>query len=215
MTPTLPEFSAAIAQANLGLDATQISKAAAFAFILHQENEAQNLTRILGVGEFIEGHLLDAVELLKQPTLGMDVVDLGSGSGVPGLLAAAIDKTAERNWFLVEAEVGKAEYLSRSAELLRLPRVEIVHGRAEEVVRGLNPDTITARAVGTVDKISTWVWNCSTWNNLVLFKSRGWTDEWKAAQTTKFGKKLTITHLDDYSNAERTRYLISLSRNKK
>jgi 16S rRNA (guanine(527)-N(7))-methyltransferase RsmG len=215
MTPTLPEFSQAITQADLGLDKVQVSRAAAFAFILHQENKVQNLTRIIGVKEFIEGHLIDTLELLKLPTLGLEVMDIGAGTGVPGLLAACLDSNPERSWLLIESEIGKVEYLNRSAELLKLPQVEIFHGRAEEHIKKLEPDTVIARAVGTVDKISNWIWNCSTWNNLILFKSRGWEEEWKSAQTTRFGKKLTVTHTSDYSDSERTRYLISLSRNKK
>jgi 16S rRNA (guanine527-N7)-methyltransferase len=215
MIPSLSEFSKAISEANLGLTPEQIKGASLFAHILHRENENQNLTRILGVGEFVEGHLKDVVELLKLPTLGNEVMDIGSGSGVPGLLAAAIDPNEDRLWQLVESEVGKATYLSEAAAEMDLTNVIVVHGRADEAIKDLEPDTVVARAVGAVDKISAWIWNCSTWNNLVLFKSRGWEEEWKAGILTRFGKKLTVTHMHDYSNSERTRYLISLSRNKK
>jgi 16S rRNA (guanine(527)-N(7))-methyltransferase RsmG len=215
MIPSLSEFSSAIEKANLGMTEEQINRASLFAHILHRENEVQNLTRILGVGEFIDGHLVDVLELLKLPTLGLEVMDIGSGCGVPGLLAAAIDTNPDRLWQLVESEVNKANYLRDSASEMDLENVIVVHGRAEEALKELEPDTVVARAVGTVEKISAWIWNCSTWNNLILFKSRGWEEEWKNAQTNRFGKKLTVTHTDDYSNSERTRYLISLSRTKK
>jgi 16S rRNA (guanine(527)-N(7))-methyltransferase RsmG len=215
MIPSLSEFSSAIQHANLGLTPEQVKKASLFAHILHRENETQNLTRILGVGEFIEGHLKDVLSLLAAPTLGVEVMDIGSGSGVPGLLAAAIDLNPDRLWQLVESEINKANYLTESTQEMGLENVVVAHMRAEEAIRELEPDTVVARAVGTVEKISSWIWNCSTWNNLILFKSRGWEEEWKNAQTNRFGKKLTVTHTDDYSNSERTRYLISLSRTKK
>jgi 16S rRNA (guanine(527)-N(7))-methyltransferase RsmG len=215
MIPSLSEFSSAIEKANLGMTEEQINRASLFAHILHRENEVQNLTRILGVGEFIDGHLVDVLELLKLPTLGLEVMDIGSGCGVPGLLAAAIDTNPDRLWQLVESEVNKANYLRDSASEMDLENVIVVHGRAEEALKELEPDTVVARAVGTVEKISAWIWNCSTWNNLVLYKSKGWDEEWKSAQLTRFGKKLTVTHVSDYSNSLRTRFLISLSRLKK
>jgi 16S rRNA (guanine527-N7)-methyltransferase len=215
MIPSLTEFSDAIIAAQLDLSELQVRKAALFAHILHRENENQNLTRILGVGEFVQGHLIDVVELLKLPTLGTDVADIGSGSGVPGLLAAAVDLHPNRMWYLVESEIGKAEFLSLAIEEMKLSNAEVIHARAEEAVKSIGPDTIVARAVGTVEKIAGWISNCSTWNNLILFKSRGWQDEWLLSQQSRFGRKLTITHSADYSNSERTRILISLSRSKK
>jgi 16S rRNA (guanine(527)-N(7))-methyltransferase RsmG len=214
MIPSLSEFSSAIEKANLGMTEEQINRASLFAHILHRENEVQNLTRILGVGEFIDGHLVDVLELLKLPTLGLEVMDIGSGCGVPGLLAAAIDTNPDRLWQLVESEVNKANYLRDSASEMDLENVIVVHGRAEEALKELEPDTVVARAVGTVEKISAWIWNCSTWNNLVLYKSKGWDEEWKSAQLTRFGKKLTVTHAHDYSTEDKYRILVTLSRAK-
>jgi len=212
MIPNSEEFLLEIQKSNLGLTQSQMEKAAQFAHILHRENEVQNLTRILGVKEFVEGHLLDVVELLKAPSLGMRVLDIGSGSGVPGLLAAAIDLNPDRLWFLTESERSKAEYLSNASIELDLPCVSVHSRRVEEVIQVIEPDTVIARAVGTVEKIALWIWNCSTWNNLVLFKSRGWAEEWTTAKLSKFGKKLTVTHMQDYSSAERARVLITLSK---
>jgi 16S rRNA (guanine527-N7)-methyltransferase len=201
-----------IQAAQLGFSSTQAEKAAQFAEILHRENELQNLTRILGAEEFVEGHLRDSLELLKLSALSNRVLDIGTGSGVPGLLSSALSTESERIWFLTDSEKGKAEYLDRAKNELGLRRVSVFHKRAEEVIDLVRAETITARAVGTVDKIAAWIWNCSTWNTLILFKSRGWEKEWEEARLTKFGKKLTITHTHDYSSGDKTRLLITLKR---
>jgi 16S rRNA (guanine527-N7)-methyltransferase len=214
MIPSQAEFIAEIQSRGFGLSAAQLEKIGLFGHILHRENESQNLTRILGVSEFVDGHLIDALELLKLKTLGKRVLDIGSGSGVPGLLAACVDFESDRIWFLVESEKQKAEYLSRAIAELGLRRVSALPKRVEEVIQVLAPDTVIARAVGTVEKIGAWIWNCSTWNNLILFKSKGWDLEWKNARLSKVGKKLTIIQALDYSFKDRTRYLISLSKNK-
>jgi 16S rRNA (guanine(527)-N(7))-methyltransferase RsmG len=215
MLPSRAEFSTAISAANFGLNSEQIANAAWFAEILHRENENQNLTRILGVSEFVSGHLLDVVELLKSPHLGLRVLDVGSGCGVPGLLAAAIDLNAARTWVLCESEGNKALFLASTAEEMELnSRVAVYPLRAEEVVETIEPDTVIARAVGKVEKIATWIANCSTWNNLILFKSTGWEAEWKEAQLNRFGKKLTLTQLYEYSSDGKYRNLVTLKRKK-
>ncbi len=214
MSYSFDGFLREIQAQKLGLSIEQEKKAAHFAEILHRENENQNLTRILGEKEFVSGHLLDVVELFKTPGLSTRVLDVGSGSGVPGLLAAAIDPSDSRLWFLSESEGSKAEYLMNSSRELELKRVAVLNKRVEQVIQVLKPDTVIARAVGTVDKIAAWIWDCSTWNNLVLFKSKGWEEEWKNAKTTRFGKKLTVTHTHEYSSDDKYRVLITLSRNK-
>ena len=212
MNPTRDDFIRSITSRNPPLSVEQIGKAAHFAEILHDENKVQNLTRIIGPEEFYLGHLLDVIELFKQEGLGNRVLDLGSGGGVPGLLAAALDENTSREWLLVDSELSKADFLSRSVSILGLERVKVCSDRVENVIKLLNPDTVIARAVGTVDKISAWIWNCSTWNNLILFKSRGWVQEWAAAKDSRFGKKLTVTHSHEYSSDEKYRVLVTLKR---
>jgi 16S rRNA (guanine(527)-N(7))-methyltransferase RsmG len=212
MIPSQDDFLREILSRKLDLADGQAQMAAEFAHILHRENETQNLTRILGVSEFVDGHLLDVIELFKVPTLGKRVLDIGSGSGVPGLLAAAIDLNKDREWFLSDSERSKAEYLAKSGEEMELERVSIFARRADEVLEYSKPDTVVARAVGNVEKLAGWISNCSTWNNLILFKSRGWEEEWADAQQTRFGKKLTVTHTHEYSSGDKYRVLVSLKR---
>ena len=212
MIPSQADFLKSIQSANLELSSSQMEKAAQFAEILHRENELQNLTRILGADEFVDGHLRDSLELLKNPALSDRVIDVGTGSGVPGLLSSALSADSDRIWFLTDSEKGKAEYLDRAKNELGLRRVSVFHKRAEEVIELVRAETVIARAVGTVDKIASWIWNCSTWNTLILFKSRGWEKEWQDTRLTKFGKKLTITQTHDYSSGDKTRLLITLKR---
>jgi len=215
-TPSKEDFEKAIQyrvrKNEFELTAEQIAKAAQFAEILHRENQVQNLTRILGVEDFIDGHLIDVIELFKLDSLGDVILDLGSGCGVPGLLAAAIDLDPEREWVLCDSEKQKAEFLAKTAAEMALERVSISAERVETVIQEIEPDTVIARAVGTVEKIAGWISNCSTWNNLILFKSKGWEDEWQEAKTSRFGKKLTITHTQEYSSKDKYRILINLKK---
>jgi 16S rRNA (guanine(527)-N(7))-methyltransferase RsmG len=212
MVPSQNEILKAIHNSGISIGEEGALVAARFGEILYQENESQNLTRIIGASEFVEGHLQDVLALLSLPALGKRILDIGSGSGIPGLLGAALSSRTDQVWFLTESEGKKAEYLERARAELGLDRVSVLPKRVEDVVELVRPDTIIARAVGNVEKIANWIWECSTWNNLVLFKSKGWDKEWSDAQRTRFGKKLTVIQTHDYSTAEKSRVLVTLKR---
>jgi 16S rRNA (guanine527-N7)-methyltransferase len=201
-----------IDQKEFVLTPFQVDRAASFAEILYRENKIQNLTRITGLEEFIDGHLIDVIQLLQLETLGSNVLDLGSGCGVPGLLAAAIDLDSGRKWNLCDSENQKCEYLSLAAKEMGLKMVNVYSGRVESLISNVNPDTVISRAVGTVDKLACWISNCSTWNNFILFKSKGWEEEWRNAQRNKYGKKLTVTQMKEYSSKDKYRVLINLTK---
>lgn len=217
VVPTEQQFVSEIEKSGLILSPEQVKRASRFASLMHSENQAQNLTRIIGAKDFVDGHLLDVHHLFHVEQslgwiLGPIVADVGCGSGVPGLLAAAIDNVPTRRWLLVESEVKKAEYLKRTADELQLSSVGVIPKRAEEILKHAKVDTFIARAVGTVDKIASWIWECSTWNNLILFKSRGWEEEWKEASKSKYGKKLTVTAIHEYSSGDKYRILVNLQK---
>lgn len=213
------QFSLAIQnridQKEFFLTPLQIERASLFAEILYRENKIQNLTRITGLDEFIDGHLIDVIQLMQMESLGIKVLDLGSGCGVPGLLAAAIDLNQEREWVLCDSENSKCEFLEATAKEMNLNKVKVFSGRVETLIPLIKPDTVISRAVGTVDKLAGWISNCSTWNNFILFKSKGWEEEWKNAQKNKYGKKLTVTQMKEYSSKDKYRVLINLTKKNK
>lgn len=212
MDESVAYFSAEIRRAVPSLSQDKIVLAARFAESLYRENKIQNLTRITAA-DFVSANLIDVVELLKLESLGNQVLDIGSGCGVPGLLAAAIDTDSSRKWILVESEKKKAVFLQRVAEELNLIHtVSVIPERVEDIISSVGPTAVIARAVGPAEKIASWIWNCSTWNNLILFKSVGWEAEWLAASKTKYGKKLTISQTHKYDADGKNRVLVSLKK---
>jgi 16S rRNA (guanine527-N7)-methyltransferase len=142
-------------------------------------------------------------------------LDIGSGGGVPGLLAALLD---ERDWVVSDSEKSKADYLSRAAEGLGLvPRVQVVAGRAEVYLKDHQVPTVIARAVGPVERIYSWIRNCSTWNNMILFKGPGWEQEWEAFQKGRWKKELVIDSIHRYQVGpeQKDRRLVLISRTKR
>lgn len=163
--------------------------------LLREGNRAQNLTRLTGDTEFIRGQLWDVVELERSGFLEEVCADLGSGTGVPGLISAIL---SPRRWFLIESELRKAEFLIKTTERLGLSReVTVVHERIE---KSLPPaQTLVAKALGKVDEIYKWIEKSSTWNSLILLKGPAWSIEWERFKKSKSQTKLSIKERRDYT----------------
>src|SRR4051812_23444634 len=69
--------------------------------IVLRENELQNLTRLTSPTDFYFGHLIDVFELLRSEKIEYPAMDLGSGAGIPGIVAALIHP---EQWILAESE---------------------------------------------------------------------------------------------------------------
>ncbi len=176
------------------------------------ENEVQNLTRMSTPRDFYEGHVLDVQELLKSKMMDFPAVDLGSGAGVPGLLAAIINP--EDRWTLVDSEKKKAEFLSRAEKELELSNVVVRGIRIEEYLKTKSCESVVIRAVGPIDRIFAWIEKCSTWNNLILLKGPKWEEEWATFQKTSAGRRLKIaqTHKYEAGSEKKQRTIIKLAR---
>ena len=100
----------------------------------------------------IEPHLAHArtfLEALTGAPAG-HVVDLGSGGGLPALALA--EWATDRSFLLVEAQQRRAAFLEEAlVQLGMVPRVQVEHGRAEEVARDQRGQAaaVTARAFGS------------------------------------------------------------------
>lgn len=205
------DYLLALQGAFAGAPASELERAADFGLWLNNQNQVQNLTRMSSPADFASSHYSDTKALLESGWLTGHCVDLGSGCGVPGLLAAALG--ASQRWTLIESELRKTEHLREGAKLFHVEHlVKVEHARIERIIQSIPATTIVARALGRVGKIWGWTRKCSTWNSLVLFKSKGWEAEWSEFQATPDAKHLTIAEVKDYSSLGNCRLLIRLIR---
>ncbi len=195
-----------------GLTDEVIGRILSFYEIILRENELQNLTRLTSPLDFYYGNVVDVLELLKINQVKYPALDLGSGVGIPGILAALVRGD---EWVLAESEKRKAEYLERALDLLGLKsHVKVAPIRAEAYLKMHSVQSIMARAVGPVERIYSWIQKCSTWNSLVLFKGPSWEEEWKAFQQTRFRKELILEaeHFYTVGPEQKKRCIVQLRR---
>jgi 16S rRNA (guanine(527)-N(7))-methyltransferase RsmG len=194
-----------------GLSDATYERVIRFHEILAAENEKQNLTRLISPKDFVEGHFIDVRELIQSKLVDEPAMDLGSGCGVPGALAAILE---ERRWILAESERHKAEFLFKVVRELSLTSVTVVADRGESFLAENTVSSVVARAVGPIDRIYGWLRPRSTWNNLVLLKGPAWTQEWESFASGPFGRELSVTKRHEYRVGEenKQRVLVKLHR---
>jgi 16S rRNA (guanine527-N7)-methyltransferase len=125
-----------------------MAKLDAFADLLRDENERQNLVSRGTLDQLWLRHIADSAQLLRFAPLNASWVDLGTGAGFPGLIVAALH---EGPVTLIEERRLRVDFLRRAAELMGL-RIEILHAKAERVPP--RPyDVISARAFAPLEKL--------------------------------------------------------------
>lgn len=130
----------------LNLSDQQIATFKQYCSLLKEWNEKFNLTAITDDEEIVEKHFYDcllALKFIKQDSL--DVCDLGSGAGFPGLVFAI----AKPHWkiTLVDSTKKKTVFLEEAARAMGLKNVKVMNKRGEELPFRERFDLVTARAV--------------------------------------------------------------------
>lgn len=135
---------------QLGLDIPELSqeKMVAFLQFLKKWNKAYNLTAIIDDYRMITHHLLDSLAIAPY-IKGDHIVDVGSGAGLPGIPLAIYYPS--KQFVLIDSVGKKTRFINQAARHLGLSNVKAVHTRAEQYPTSLAFDTMTCRAVGSME----------------------------------------------------------------
>lgn len=110
------------------------------------ETGNQNLIAASTVGHVWERHVLDSAQLVPL-TVGAgagDWIDIGSGAGFPGIVAAIL---TDRPTVLVEPRARRAALLAEIVSELKLPNVVVHQSKIESLACQRPAAVISARAV--------------------------------------------------------------------
>ena len=124
-----------------------------FVSLLKEWNARMNLVSKNSLADVWERHVLDSMQLIQYISADTKrIVDIGSGSGFPGIVLAILlqEKLPASEIYLVESIAKKTMYLNDVCTRLKLNNVKILNERIENTVfKGV--DVITARAVAALD----------------------------------------------------------------
>ncbi len=125
-----------------------LEKLEAYAALLKEENERQNLVSASTIQQLWERHIIDSAQLVRfEPHRGASWADVGSGAGLPGIVIACL---VDGPVTLLEPRRLRADFLHKVVETLRL-RASILCAKAERVDGAF--DVITSRAVAKLENL--------------------------------------------------------------
>ena len=111
--------------------------------LLHEWNQAYNLTGITDPESMITRHLLDC--LAAKPFIrGTRCLDVGSGPGLPGLVLAMA--SPEQHWTLLDSGTKKVRFMNHVRLVMQVRNIEVVKGRVEKYEPAQPFDTVITRA---------------------------------------------------------------------
>ncbi|MEY8097554.1 16S rRNA (guanine(527)-N(7))-methyltransferase RsmG [Falsihalocynthiibacter sp. S25ZX9] len=124
-----------------------------FVALVEKWNPKINLISKKSVDDIWGRHVLDSAQVLEFGNKSGKWVDIGSGGGFPGIVAAilACDVSPELKFVLVESDQRKAAFLRAAARTADIS-LEIIAQRVENIP-SLEAQTLSARALAPLDKL--------------------------------------------------------------
>jgi 16S rRNA (guanine527-N7)-methyltransferase len=129
------------------LSAAQLAKFSAYLDLLLRWNARINLTAVRQPREIVTRHFGESVfaarRLLPEPDSPIEVADLGSGAGFPGLPLKIVHPAVRLT--LIESQSKKAVFLNEAIRTLQLENARVLNTRGETVDQRF--ELVTLRAV--------------------------------------------------------------------
>ncbi|MCA9134932.1 MAG: 16S rRNA (guanine(527)-N(7))-methyltransferase RsmG, partial [Planctomycetales bacterium] len=173
----VPSESLAEAAARLGLELPRdtLAKLEEYCAALWEWNTKINLTRHTDFDLFARRDLLDSVKLAEHLSEDEEVLDVGTGGGVPGLLLAILrpDLTVS----VCDSVAKKSRVVDDIVRQLDLP-VAVHANRVQDVLEDLRFNSLVTRAVGSIGQLLGWV--SEYWmgfDRLLAIKGPRWVEE--------------------------------------
>ena len=188
-----------LGQHGFELPDDQIDQLDEYCKLLWDWNERLNLTRHTDYERFVSRDVADTVQLGKLLHKKEEVLDVGTGGGVPGIVLAIIRPDLQIS--LCESVGKKAKAVDSIVENLALP-VAVYDQRAENVLQDFRYDAIVARAVGPLWKMLKWFephW--ASIGRVLAIKGPRWVDERGEARHRGYFRKLELRRAASYPMA--------------
>lgn len=139
---------------GITLNEDKLNKIYMYKELLLEWNEKINLTAITDDEEIIEKHIIDCLEATKYIKTGDNIIDVGTGAGLPGIIISIyFEGTVKITLF--DALNKRIIFLNEVIQNLGLKNTYAVHGRAEEVAKLIDYrecyDVVISRAVATLN----------------------------------------------------------------
>jgi 16S rRNA (guanine527-N7)-methyltransferase len=123
----------------------------AFEVLVQKWTKKINLVSARDASQIWERHIVDSMQVYDLAPMSGNWIDIGSGGGFPGIVAAIMSKHSapDRVFTLVDSDQRKCAFLRTAARELRL-NVKVYAERVEKM-EPLAAEVLTARALDDLD----------------------------------------------------------------
>jgi 16S rRNA (guanine527-N7)-methyltransferase len=182
---------------GIDLPGDVLAKLEDYCTVLWDWNTKINLTRHTNFDLFARRDLLDSVKLAEQLSEDEEVLDVGTGGGVPGIPLAILrpDLTVS----LCDSVAKKTKVVKDIVKRLELP-VAVHASRVQDVLEDLRFNSLVTRAVGNISQLLGWVgeyW--MNFDRLLAIKGPRWVDERGEARHRGLMNEIELRRIASYT----------------
>lgn len=143
---------------RVALSEAQLARLLDYLQLLAKWNAVYNLTAIRDPSQMVTQHLLDSLAALPAFAGAQNVLDVGAGGGLPGMVLAiwAAEAQPAMRVALIDTVHKKTAFLIQAKAQLGLDNVEVHTGRVEQLRVPRQFDVITSRAFAELADFVTW-----------------------------------------------------------
>lgn len=205
------------AAARIGLDLSpaQSELLDRYCGLLWGWNEKINLTRHTSYDLFARRDLLDSMKLAAHLDAGHEILDIGTGGGVPGVVLAILRPDLQVS--LCDSVGKKAKVVQEIVGQLQLP-IAVYPTRVQGVLEDLRFHSLVTRASGSIVQLLSWVSEHWTqFDRLLAIKGPRWVHERGEARHRGLMAGIDLRCLETYNMPETDSQsvILSLSRQQK
>ncbi len=169
---------------------------AKYCLLVWDWNAKINLTRHTDPDRFVKRDLLDSVMLAKHLAPNEEILDIGTGGGVPGILIAILRPDVQVT--LCDSVAKKARVAQRIVDDLGL-QIPVYPQSVTKVLEDFRYDSLVARAVGPLARLCGWLkedWH--KFGRLLAIKGPKWVEERGEARHRGLLKGVDLRRLISY-----------------
>lgn len=141
---------------KLGIELTEAQLEALLAYLqlLIKWNKAYNLTAIRQPERMVGLHLLDSLAVHPYVQEATNLIDVGTGAGLPGVVLAIMNP--DKQFTLLDSNGKKTRFLVQAKIDLKLDNLTVVNSRVEAYQPDVLFDMIISRAFASLADMTGW-----------------------------------------------------------
>src|SRR5690349_2855071 len=143
-----------IAEMGLDVSAEQQGKLMDYLALMFKWNAVYNLTSLRDPMQMVTHHLLDSLAAVPAFESAKNVLDVGSGGGLPGIVLAIV--RADMKVSMIDTVHKKTAFLTQVKAQLGLANVTVYTMRVEDLQVSDKFDVITSRAFADLSDFVSW-----------------------------------------------------------